>query len=134
MGFPSKIQDASLIDLLLEKQEVYPYAEERRLFYVALTRAKKKVYLLTLDGYESVFARELISKYSDLLEIYYCPLCGGKLVRRNGRYGSFWGCSNYGKTGCGYMMKDVPEGGTLGSIDQQRNNSKGFPQKRRIGF
>ena len=24
-----------------------------------------------------------------------CPLCGGTLVRRNGRYGSFWGCSNY---------------------------------------
>lgn len=26
-----------------------------------------------------------------------CPKCGGKLVQRNGRYGSFYGCSNYPK-------------------------------------
>ena len=24
-----------------------------------------------------------------------CPQCGGTLVRRNGKYGSFYGCSNY---------------------------------------
>lgn len=24
-----------------------------------------------------------------------CPLCGGRLILRNGRYGSFYGCSNY---------------------------------------
>jgi ATP-dependent DNA helicase RecQ len=40
MGFPSKIQDAPLLDLLLESCDDYPFAEERRLFYIALTRAK----------------------------------------------------------------------------------------------
>ena len=24
-----------------------------------------------------------------------CPMCGAALVRRNGPYGAFWGCSNY---------------------------------------
>lgn len=24
-----------------------------------------------------------------------CPKCGGELVKRNGRFGEFWGCSNY---------------------------------------
>ena len=46
MGFPSKIQDAPILDLLLDNCDQYPYAEERRLFYVALTRAKKKVILI----------------------------------------------------------------------------------------
>lgn len=48
MGFPSKIQDAAILNLLLDNCDQYPYAEERRLFYVALTRAKKKRFLLLL--------------------------------------------------------------------------------------
>jgi superfamily I DNA/RNA helicase/ssDNA-binding Zn-finger/Zn-ribbon topoisomerase 1 len=29
-----------------------------------------------------------------------CPLCGGRLVLKDGRYGKFYGCENYGTTGC----------------------------------
>ena len=109
MGFPSKIQDASIMDLLLEKAEIYPYAEERRLFYVALTRAKTKAYLITQEKHESIFAKELMDKYERALrmENYTCPLCGGKLVKRSGTYGEFFGCSNYGKTGCKYKRKII---------------------------
>ena len=107
MGFPSMIQDASIMDLLLEKAEVYPFAEERRLFYVALTRARVKVFLVTWDKHESVFAKELINRYSDQLkaEKYVCPECGGKLIKKSGPYGEFFGCSNYGKNGCTYKRK-----------------------------
>ena len=31
-----------------------------------------------------------------------CPLCGGNLVIRNGRYGKFYGCSNYPR--CRYTL------------------------------
>ena len=55
LGFPSRIQDADIITKLLDSEECFPFAEERRLFYVALTRAKKKVFLLAVDGKESVF-------------------------------------------------------------------------------
>ncbi len=104
MGFPSTIQDAPILNLLLEKSDDYPYGEERRLFYVALTRAKKKVILLTVKDKESVFAKELKERYGEELtkERFSCPLCGGKLIRRTGRFGEFFGCSNY-KTGqCKY--------------------------------
>ena len=32
-----------------------------------------------------------------------CPCCGGNLVLRNGRYGHFYGCSNY--PNCKYILK-----------------------------
>ena len=35
-------------------------------------------------------------------EQYTCPLCGGRLVRRSGPYGDFFGCSNYKANGCRY--------------------------------
>ncbi len=107
MGFPSKIQDASIMDLLLEKAEVYPYAEERRLFYVALTRAKTKVYLVTVENKESIFVKELEKKYAKELkdERFTCPECGGRLIKRSGQYGEFYGCSNYSKNGCKYKRK-----------------------------
>ena len=34
---------------------------------------------------------------------YACPLCGGRLVRRSGPYGEFFGCSNYKTSGCRYI-------------------------------
>lgn len=107
LGFPSTIQDDPIIDILLEGKESYPFAEERRLFYVALTRARKKSYILTVDGNESVFARELESRYEKELksERFICPECGGKLEKRTGPYGVFYGCSNYKTKGCKYIKK-----------------------------
>lgn len=59
MGFPSKIKNPALVELLLEKADDYNYAEERRLFYVALTRARKQVFLVTVKDNISAFAKEL---------------------------------------------------------------------------
>ena len=107
MGFPSKIQDAAILNLLLDNCDQYPYAEERRLFYVALTRAKKKAFLITVSNQESEFAMELKERYGDELkrEQWECPLCGGKLLKKSGSYGEFFGCSNYSSTGCKYKRK-----------------------------
>lgn len=87
MGFPSKIQDAAILNLLLDNCDQYPYAEERRLFYVALTRAKKKAFLVTVNNQESEFAMELKERYGNELkrEQWECPLCGGKLLKRKDR-------------------------------------------------
>ena len=109
MGFPSKIQDASILGLLLEGNEAFPFAEERRLFYVALTRAKKKAYLLIVDEKESEFARELQLRYAEEIkkEKWTCPLCGGRLLKRSGKNGEFYGCSNYRDMGCKYTRNIV---------------------------
>lgn len=104
MGFPSKINDLPLIKLLLANgSDDYPYSEERRLFYVALTRSKKQTILLTIDSNKSIFVNELEADYKKLMHddfelkhnIYTCPQCGGRLVPKEGQYGKFMGCSNF---------------------------------------
>lgn len=104
MGFPSQIADAPILQLLLDNCDHYPFAEERRLFYVAITRAKKKVWLVSLKGNESFFVKEIDEVHGEAMrkEQYTCPLCGGRLVRRSGPYGDFFGCSNYRVSGCRY--------------------------------
>ena len=111
MGFPSKIQDAPVLNLLLEDCDKYPYAEERRLFYVALTRAKEKAYIVTVDGKESEFVYDLRSQCGGLLkqEKNGCPLCDGYLIKIHGVYGDFWGCSNYRDKGCKFKKKIYDE-------------------------
>lgn len=58
-GFPNKIKDHEILRLVNNRKEYYPFDEERRLFYVALTRCKKKVYLFVPTGNESMFIKEL---------------------------------------------------------------------------
>lgn len=47
-GFPSTIQDDPVLALAMAEADDYPHAEERRLFYVALTRARRQVTLLSV--------------------------------------------------------------------------------------
>ena len=69
-SIPSKIQNDYLIDLLLHHNKDI-YYEERRLFYVALTRTKNNVYLVTQKNQESEFVLELIKEYKKYIEILY---------------------------------------------------------------
>lgn len=77
------------------------------MYYVALTRTKKKAFIVTVKDRESIFALELRERYRREMahECFTCPRCGGRLVRRQGPYGEFFGCSNYAKTRCGYVRK-----------------------------
>lgn len=103
-GFPSKIQNAPILKLLLENSDSFKDAEERRLFYVALTRTKKKCFLLTQHRKESEFIRELKESFPDYYErdLTTCPKCGGELVKRDSEYGEFIGCSNFSSLNCTY--------------------------------
>ena len=85
--------------------------EERRLFYVALTRAKKKVFLVTVKDHESDFVTELQEKYGEELKRarWECPVCGGRLLKKAGPFGEFYGCSNYKTTGCRYKRPIRPK-------------------------
>jgi len=60
-GFPSEKPVFPLTQLLQPSKENYAHAEERRLFYVALTRAKKGVYLCCSRDKPSCFITELTS-------------------------------------------------------------------------
>lgn len=104
-GFPCEIADDPVLDLAMAAPDDYPNAEERRLFYVALTRARHQVVLLTEPGKESTFVVELlrdkliVSADEDIEEEAHsrvCDECGdGMMVRRSGPYGAFLGCSRF---------------------------------------
>lgn len=59
MGFPSRIHNEPVINFLLRKGDDFLFSEERRLFYVALTRAKREVWLLADENNCSAFVGEL---------------------------------------------------------------------------
>lgn len=58
-GFPNKIKNDKIFKYVTYEYDNYPYSEERRLFYVALTRTKYHVYLLTKHNNESMFVKEI---------------------------------------------------------------------------
>ena len=76
LGFPAHVKDPSLKTELVKIAEELgldqvSVNEERRLFYVALTRSKKQVILLTVDGKESSFIKELRRKFRQDFTTYY---------------------------------------------------------------
>lgn len=68
-GFPNKVVNQKLLEELHPSDRSYLYAEERRLFYVALTRTKNKVYILVPWFRQSVFIKEL-RNYTNLFHNY----------------------------------------------------------------
>ncbi|MBR3476465.1 MAG: topoisomerase DNA-binding C4 zinc finger domain-containing protein [Candidatus Methanomethylophilaceae archaeon] len=104
-GFSSRREESPVISMLLGGEDTQ-LDEERRLFYVAMTRANRALYLLTYEGHESEFYRELFGGSGPIRdEIGFCPICGGALVLRKGRYGTFYGCSNYHTRGCKFKRQ-----------------------------
>ena len=76
LGFPAQVKDPPLKTELIKIAEELgldqaSVNEERRLFYVALTRAKKQVILLTVEGKESSFIKELRRKFRPDFTTYY---------------------------------------------------------------
>ena len=69
IGFPSKIKNHRIMRFIVRDYEKYPYAEERRLFYVALTRTKNDVYLLVPRKDKSIFVLELLRDFRKKIEI-----------------------------------------------------------------
>lgn len=67
-GLPTKMKREKILKYVNEEKEIYPYEEERRLFYVALTRTKNYCYILSPYKEESCFTKE-IKKYKKYVEI-----------------------------------------------------------------
>ena len=102
-GFPSEIEDDPIMNLVLATEQHIPNAEERRLFYVASTRARRKTFILTDDHRRSQFIDELEqAEYRAWVlpskaggRVADCPVCGGSTLKlRVGKFGPFYGCSS----------------------------------------
>ncbi|SDG42469.1 UvrD-helicase domain-containing protein [Paraburkholderia phenazinium] len=108
-AFPSEMEDDPLLGLSFTGRETFEYAEERRLFYVALTRAREQVTLLMSSKEPSRFVLELLDKEYDGAVVFEgkhdkprrCDVCKqGYMTPRIGRRGPFFGCTRFSSAQC----------------------------------
>lgn len=110
-GFPSEMSDDQVLNLLLSEADQFENGEERRLFYVAMTRAKESVYFIADTSFKSKFIAELEVE-SGQSPNKKCPMCKtADIVLRksgiaiNGNEYKFYGCSNF-LYGCDYTTTE----------------------------
>lgn len=117
-GFPCQIEDDPIMKMVTHEDNSMPYAEERRLFYVSLTRTKNRVYLATPLNKPSRFVIELIRMFNlphdqklnmDVVDLFNlrCPVCHYPLRHEyNKNYGlDLWICTNEVEV-CDFMTND----------------------------
>jgi len=106
-GFPSKIEDDPILEIVAPAGDDFEDAEERRLFYVALTRTKGSIFLLSDMYNKSIFMDELVKECKH--EIFFlndpkiklmnCPECKTgylkKQIPKENKDRHFYGCSNF---------------------------------------
>ena len=116
MGFPADIADSPVLKYVLSEPDAYVFSEERRVFYVGITRAKKHTWVLYDQGNPSPFVREFVSipspgvePVSSIPSDQLCPKChcgrvkvAKKGVAVNGNPYSVLVCSNE-RYGCDYQ-------------------------------
>lgn len=117
LGFPNRISDDPILELVLTSEDEFLYAEERRLLYVALTRTKNRTFILVNEKRPSEFMHEfqpsdrvfiLSNTAQAAAEEIRCPRCKtGHLVVRKSEGSSrfFVGCSNFPQ--CDFTVKDT---------------------------
>ncbi|MFG6546482.1 MAG: UvrD-helicase domain-containing protein [Cognatishimia activa] len=118
MGFPSEIVDDPLLTMVSPEGEPFPHAEERRVMYVAMTRARKTLTLMGAASRQSTFIAELVdddayglgADKTEDLPTCTCGDCGGHLFavpRKDG--GTFYRCEHVEL--CGNTLPSCPDCG-----------------------
>ncbi len=118
-GFPSQMKNDPIMDIIATKDDSFKFAEERRLFYVAITRTKNKVYitapinnlssfLLEIKEYPNV---QIINKIGNSFQQKnnLCPICNFPLLKRpnnNLNINNLYVCSNE-KEICDFMTNNL---------------------------
>ena len=123
-GFPSKIEDDPVLSFVIKGDHSIDYAEERRLFYVAMTRTKNRVYFIAPEQNPSEFLLEIKKDYKNVslvgkweenttIKKNYnkCPLCGYPLqFKYKNAYGlRLYICTNEPEL-CGFMTNEYSAG------------------------
>lgn len=125
-GFPSKIEDDPVLVFVIKGDRSIDYAEERRLFYVAMTRTKNRVFCIAPEQNPSEFLLELKRDYKNVvlhgswneeepqqISKKMCPMCGYPMqLKYKKAYGlRLYICTNEPEV-CGFMTNDI-RGGKL---------------------
>lgn len=115
-GFPNQMEDDPVMNLVLSESDPIPFAEERRLWYVAMTRTRSYFFVLADSNHPSPFALEVrtkcksndcVSEQDAPSDGPRCPRChSGRLAKKTAKDGhEFYGCENYPY--CDYVIHDV---------------------------
>lgn len=148
-GFPSKIEDDPVLAFVIKGDRSIDYAEERRLFYVAMTRTKNRVFFIAPEQNPSEFLLELKRDYKNVVlhgdwnedeaaskPKKACPLCGYPMqLKYKKAYGlRLYICTNEPEV-CSFMTNDV-RGGKLSiqKCDKCRDGYLIVKQARGSGF
>ena len=116
IGFPSQISDSPVLKYVLSEPDAYAFSEERRVFYVGITRAKKHTWVLYDINNPSPFVKEFVQTLepetkpgAGIPESELCPKCHCGHIRVikkgravNGNPYTTYACSNE-KYGCDYL-------------------------------
>ena len=124
-GFPSKIEDDPVLNYVVKRDDSIEAAEERRLFYVAMTRTKNRVYFIAPEQNPSEFLLEIKHDYKNVVlkgewseEVKSgtafkksCPMCGYPLQHKvKAAYGlNLWICMNDPEV-CDFMTNNLAAG------------------------
>lgn len=124
-GFPSKIEDDPVLAFVIKGDRSIDYAEERRLFYVAMTRTKNRVYFIAPEQNPSEFLLEIKRDYKNVvlkgnwnkeppqnsIARKTCPMCGYPMqLRYKKAYGlRLYICTNEPEV-CGFMTNEYAAG------------------------
>lgn len=122
-GFPAKIEDDPVMNLVTKRDKSYEYAEERRLFYVALTRTRNRVFLICPNTNPSEFLLEIKKDYKNVVTLgkinenvlasnkMICPLCGYPLYysKKKNFNKKMYICTNDEEI-CGFVTNNLKGG------------------------
>lgn len=123
-GFPSKIEDDPVLSFVIKGDRSIDYAEERRLFYVAMTRTKNRVFMVAPEKNPSEFLLEIKKDYKNVVLRgewseepvsntlkKTCPICGYPMQFRykNGYGLRLHICTNDPEV-CGFMTNEYGAG------------------------
>jgi DNA helicase-4 len=114
-GFPNQMADDPTLNLLLSEADQFENGEERRLFYVAMTRAKEMLYFITDSYKKSKFILEIETESGQGTQMK-CPICKTGDINphldeaKNGNRFIGYNCSNwmYKCPGKGMVFEDKP--------------------------
>lgn len=115
MGFPSEIVDDPLLSLVSPEEEAFQNAEERRVMYVAMTRARHTLTILASNARPSSFVTELRKDPAYGIstapgaepEAHVCGECGGRLLGVTGQDGRIWYRCEHVQH-CGNLLPALP--------------------------
>ena len=118
-GFPSEIVDDNLLSLVSPEEEAFQNAEERRVMYVAMTRARHTLTILASNARPSAFVTELkkdpaygiVAAFGAEPETHVCGECGGRLLGVTGQDGRIWYRCEHVQH-CGNLLPACPSCGT----------------------